>query len=73
MYLINGKGSLIRLIAGLFILLSVILSILHSQNWLYLTGLVGAMLILSSLTGFCPMEMILKAIGVKEKFVQTKN
>ena len=62
-----GKGSLIRLIAGTFVLVSVILGLVVSKNFLYFTGLVGFMLIISSLTGFCPMEIILKALGVEQK------
>lgn len=64
MHIVNGKGSLIRLIAGTFVLISVILSRLHSEYWLIFTGLVGFMLILSALTGFCPMEYILKGLKI---------
>lgn len=67
MFLVNGKGSLIRLIAGSFVLLSVLLSHYVSQYWLIFTGFVGLMLIVSALTGFCPMELILKMFGVKER------
>jgi len=67
MYIINGKGSLIRLVAGLFIILSVIFSQVFAQAWIYFTGFVGLMLIISATTGFCPMELILKLFGVKEK------
>jgi len=51
--------------AGSFILLSVILSQIHSINWLYFTAFVGANLLQSSITGFCPMAVILKKIGVR--------
>lgn len=67
MYIVNGKGSIIRLIAGLFILSSVILGMLVSKYFLYFTGLVGIMLIISATTGFCPMELIMRAIGLNEK------
>lgn len=52
-------------VAGGFILLSVILSIVHSANWLWFTAFVGANLLQASFTGFCPMAKILKAVGVK--------
>ncbi len=52
-------------IAGTFILLSVCLAIWHSINWLWFTGFVGANLLQSAFTGFCPMAIILKKIGVK--------
>jgi Protein of unknown function (DUF2892). len=67
MFLINGKGSLIRLIAGSFVLLSVVLAHFISQYWLIFTGFVGLMLMISALTGFCPMELILKAFGMKAR------
>ncbi len=69
MFIVKGKNSLIRLIAGFFVLGSVILSQIHHPYWLFFTGFVGFMLMFSSLTGFCPMEIILRAIGVKEKAV----
>ena len=64
MHLVNGKGSIIRFIAGCFKLQSTTLSILLSGYWLILTVFVGLMLIISSLTGFCPMEYILKWLGI---------
>ncbi len=67
MFIVNGKNSLIRLIAGFFVLGSVILSQVHHPYWLFFTGFVGCMLMISSLTGFCPMEIILRALGVKER------
>jgi len=72
MYVVNGKGSLIQLIVGLFILVSVNLGIFYHPYWFYFTGFVGFMLILSSITGFCPMELILKAVGIEEKVVQDR-
>lgn len=66
MFVVNGKGSIIRLIAGFFIVASVLLSHFASPYWLIFTGFVGCMLMVSALTGFCPMELILKAFGAKE-------
>ena len=51
--------------AGSVILLSVILSMLHSPYWLLFTGFVGVNLLQSSFTGFCPLAVILKKAGVK--------
>ncbi len=51
--------------AGTFILLSVTLSHLHSANWLWFTVFVGANLLQSAFTGFCPLAIILKKFGVK--------
>ncbi|MEE9162365.1 MAG: DUF2892 domain-containing protein [Candidatus Neomarinimicrobiota bacterium] len=51
--------------AGTFILVSLALSQLHSPYWLWFTAFVGANMFQSSLTGFCPMAKILKALGSK--------
>ena len=45
--------------AGLFILLGVLLSIVHSPAWLYLSGAVGAGLLFAGLTGWCGMAFLL--------------
>ena len=51
--------------AGTVILVSIALTLTFSPWWLLLTGFVGLNLLQSSLTGFCPLAMILKTIGVK--------
>jgi hypothetical protein len=51
--------------AGSFILLSLLLSQIHSPYWLLFTAFVGANLLQASFTGFCPLAKILKALGVK--------
>ncbi len=56
---------LVFTIAGIFILVSLALSQLHSPYWLWFTAFVGANMFQSSLTGFCPMAKILKALGSK--------
>jgi len=50
----------IRAFAGSFILISLVLSQYHSTSWLWLTAFVGANLLQSSFTKFCPLEIILK-------------
>lgn len=52
-------------VAGSFILISVVLSQYHSVNWLWFTAFVGANLLQSAFSGFCPMAIILKKLGVK--------
>lgn len=56
---------MVILFAGSFILISLLLSQLHSAYWLWFTALVGANLIQSAITGFCPLAIFLKAIGIK--------
>ncbi len=57
----------IRLIAGTFIILSVALSYFHSRLWLWFTLFVGVNLAQSAFTGWCPMEDILRKLGVGRK------
>jgi hypothetical protein len=52
----------VRAFAGILILVSVVLSITHSPNWLYLTGFVGFNLIQSAFTNFCPAEMVFRKL-----------
>lgn len=56
----------IRAFAGTFILVSLALAHFHSPNWLWFTAFVGANLLQSSFTKFCPLEMILKKCSVKQ-------
>jgi hypothetical protein len=50
--------------AGTMILLSLALSQLVSPWWLLLTAFVGFNLLQSSFTGFCPLAIVLKRLGV---------
>ncbi|GMR04663.1 MAG: DUF2892 domain-containing protein [Thermodesulfobacteriota bacterium] len=56
---------LLRLIAGFFIVVSLILSRTHSEYWLLFTGLVGLNLFQSAFTNWCPMMVLLKVFGVR--------
>ncbi len=58
-------NRIIRAIAGVFILTSVILAIYVNQNWLWFTAFVGFNLLQSSFTKWCLMEDILKKAGIK--------
>ncbi len=51
--------------AGSMILISLLLSQVHSFYWLWFTAFVGANLLQSSFTGFCPLAKILKPLGFK--------
>ena len=52
-------------VAGSFILISLLLAHYHSEYWLWFTAFVGANLLQSAFTGFCPMAIILKKLGFK--------
>lgn len=56
---------LVFLIAGVFVLLSLGLSQVHHENWLWFTAFVGANMAQAAFTGFCPLAKILKALGVQ--------
>lgn len=56
----------LRLIAGSFVLLSVILAVSHSLNWLFLTAFVALNLIQSAFTDWCPMMTVLRRLGIKD-------
>jgi hypothetical protein len=60
----------VRVIAGLFILLSLALGVeasplFHNVNWLWFTAFVGFNLFQSGITRFCPMDIMLKQFGLK--------
>lgn len=56
----------LRLIAGVFILLSVLLAMFVDPRWLWFTLFVGANLVQSAFTAWCPMMTILRKLGVKD-------
>jgi hypothetical protein len=56
--------AIIRRFAGVFILLSVALAWFVNPNWLWFTAFVGANLLQSSFTKFCPLEKFLAAFGL---------
>lgn len=67
------KERIVRAVAGTFVLTSVILAFNVNIQWLWLAAFVGANLLQSSFTRFCPLELILKAAGVKDQDGSAKN
>jgi hypothetical protein len=72
MHLTMTTERIVRIVAGFFILLSLSLGVegsllFHSSNWLWFTAFVGANLLQSGFSQFCPLEIILKKLGVPEK------
>lgn len=62
--------NLIRLFAGTVILVSLALGaavspLFHSAHWLWLTAFVGFNLLQSSFTHLCPLESVLRRLGLK--------
>ncbi len=54
----------ILLTVGSLVVVSVLLAVYHSPNWLWLTGILGVHLIQASFTGLCPVVMALKRLGL---------
>ena len=55
----------LRMIAGIFVMLSVALGIWHDPRWFYFTAFVGLNLFQSAFTNWCPMITILRKLGVR--------
>ena len=62
---------LVRIIAGFFIMLSLVLAHfsgsvdLTQLSWLWFTAFVGFNLFQSGITRFCPMDIMLKKAGIQ--------
>jgi hypothetical protein len=65
-------NQFVRIIAGFFIMTSLALAHFNGQvdmsklSWLWFTAFVGVNLFQSGFTKFCPLDTILKKLGVKE-------
>jgi len=57
----------IYVLAGSLVLTGTILTLLVSPWFLILTGFVGANLLQSAFTGFCPAEKIFRRLGLKSQ------
>ena len=62
--------NIIRIFAGTMILASLALGadaspLFHSRHWLWLAAFVGANLFQFGFSGFCPLELVLKKVGVQ--------
>lgn len=63
--------KLVRIIAGLLILLSLALGVAESplfvsEYWLYFTAFIGVNLFQSGITNWCLMENIMRKLGVRD-------
>ena len=65
-------NRIVRIVAGFFIMLSLTLAHFSGQvdmshvSWLWFAAFVGANLFQSGFTKFCPMDSILRKLGVPE-------
>jgi len=56
----------VRALAGTFVLLSLALGYWVHQGFLLFTVFVGANLLQSAFSGFCPAEMIFRKLGLRD-------
>lgn len=72
-------NRIVRIVAGFFIMLSLGLAHFMGQvdltrmSWLWFTLFVGANLFQSGFTTFCPLDSILKKLGVPETAANCKT
>ncbi len=60
------REKIVRRVAGLMVLLSISLAVFVNVQWLWLTAFVGVNLIQSTFTGFCPLELILDKLNIRD-------
>ncbi len=61
----------VRIVAGALVLLSLGLGVEGSPifvdaNWLWFTAFVGVNLVQSGFTGFCPAQLVLRKLGLRD-------
>jgi hypothetical protein len=61
------KERIVRAVAGSIVLVSISLAYFVNLHWLWVTAFVGLNLLQSSVTKFCPLEMILDKLGVGDE------
>ena len=56
---------IVLIFAGIMTLGSLALAHFFGPDWLWLTALIGVVMLQSGFTGFCPAAMVFKKLGVK--------
>ena len=56
----------LRLVAGLFVMVTVALGLAVNPWWFAFTGFVGLNLFQSAFTKWCPMMTLLRRLGIQE-------
>lgn len=54
--------SIVRLLIGTLILVSLALYHWHNPNWIWLTAFVGFNVLQSAITGICPSELVVRKL-----------
>lgn len=60
------RENIVRAVAGTFVLLSLALGTFVHPGWYFFTAFVGANLLQSAFTGFCPLEILLRRAKLGE-------
>jgi hypothetical protein len=63
----------LRLIAGCFVLTTLLLGYFFSPYWFLFTGFVALNLIQSAFTNWCPMMSFLRALGVRDQITPNRE
>lgn len=63
----SGIDRFVLAWAGFVVLVSVALGVFVHPYWFWLTAFAGANLLQSSFTGFCPVAMVLRKLGVPSR------
>lgn len=50
---------------GVMVMLSALLTVFHSPNWVWFTLFIGFNCFQSSFTGFCPPKYVMRKLGFK--------
>ena len=58
------REKIVRVVAGILVMASVMLAAFVNMHWLWLAVFVTVNLIQSSFTRFCPLEKILDRLGI---------
>jgi len=58
------RENIVRMVAGTFIIVSLALARFVSPYFLLFTAFVGLNLLQSSFTNWCPLEIVLKKVGI---------
>ena len=64
---INWPERMVRRLAGIFVVVSLLLAWKVSPWWLVLNAFVGVNLLQSSFTGFCPPEILFRRMNTRRK------
>lgn len=63
-----SRERIVRMVAGIFVLVSLSLGWFVNPYWLLMTAFVGLNLFQSSMTQFCPLEIVLEKANIGKSY-----